>query len=524
MKKLRNMFSILIVLSMVVTMLTACGKSNKGTESSTNGSSGTNADAGVTTAANEEPYEIVMTFVTVGTDPADLSKVEAAISEYTLKEINCTVKFKPVSITELTTQYNLWTSSGEKVDLLFLFLSDLGSYVNEGKIIQLEDLVQYAPTITEDSKSSPFLKGGYYNNQLYAIPVINPAQGEGKAMYARTDLLEEAGYEKKDLYTYEDLDAIFSKIHAAHPDLTVLARAGAITQTYANYFVNYDNLGNGSAAAGVLMDVGSDNTKVVNLFETEEYKEMLKWQRQWYQAGYISKDAATTSDNATDWVKAGRCAGFFVGDDTIGNEANNEASTGYDLTQLNIKPTYVTTNTYNQLRWCITSMSERPDKVMQFLDLFYNDEYLINLIQNGIEGTHWVKTDDAKIIDFPDGINGTNTPFSNPLGIYGDKRNLYMFVPNTPDFYSISEQYTADALTKPSIALGYSFVSDDYTTEIAAISSVLSQYLTTLEYGTVDIDDVYPEFIAALKDAGIDKVIAANQQQLDEWLAAQKTK
>ncbi|HHV11661.1 MAG TPA: ABC transporter substrate-binding protein [Clostridiales bacterium] len=522
MKKLRKMCSILIMLSMVMTMFTACGKPTKrtsGTDAPTDNSS---AGTKVTGEADEAPYEIVMPFVTVGTTPADLGKVEAAISEYTMQEINCTVKFKPVSITELTTQYNLWTSSGEKVDLLFLFFSDLGSYVNEGKIVKLAELMQYAPTISKESEESPFLSGGYYNNELYAIPVINPAQGEGKAMYARTDLLEEAGYEKKDLYTYEDLDTIFAKIHAAHPDMTVMARAGAITTTYASGFINYDNLGNGSAAAGVLMNVGSDNTKVVNLYETDEYKELLQWQRKWYQAGYISKDAPTTSDNAGDWVKAGRCAGFSIGDDTIGNQANIEASSGYDITQLNIKSTYVTTNTYNQLRWCITTMSERPDKAMQFLDLLYNGEYLVNLIQNGIEGTHWVKTDDAKIIDFPEGINGVNTPFSNPLGIYGDKRNMSMFVPNTPDFYPISEQYTADALTKQSAALGYAFVSDDYTTELAAISSVLSQYLTTLEYGTVDIDSTLPEFISALKNAGIDDVIAANQKQLDEWLAANK--
>lgn len=514
-KKFKKVLSILIIFSMVVTMITACKKSDS-SKSKTNGTTDTTDRS----EAGEEPYEIVMPFVTTGTNPTDLNKVETAVSEYTMEKINCTVKFKPVSLTDLTTQYNLWASSGEKVDLLTLFLMDIGPYVNEGKIIALDDLLKNAPTVVADSKTSPFLSGGYYDNKLYAIPVINPAQGEGKAMYARTDLLEEAGYVKKDLYTFEDLDAIFSKIHEAHPDMIIIARGGALTTTYANSFIDYDNLGNASVAAGALMNVGSDNSTVVNFYETKEYKEFLQWQRKWYEAGYISKDSATTSDNAQDWVKAGRSAGFMIADDTIGNEANQEATTGYDLTQLNIKPTYVTTNTYNGLRWCITPMSEHPDKVMQFLDLLYDGEYLINLIQNGIEGVHWIDTKDDKIIDFPEGIDGTNTPYSNPLGIYGDKRNLYMFVPNSPDFYPISEQYTKNALTKPSLALGYSFISDDYTTEMAAISSVLNQYLTTLEYGTVDIDSTYPEFITSLKDAGIDQIIAANQKQLDEWLAA----
>ena len=35
-------------------------------------------------------------------------------------------------------------------------------------------------------------------------------------------------------------------------------------------------------------------------------------------------------------------------------------------------------------------------------------------------------------------------------------------------------------------------------------------------------EEIMPEFIAALKDAGIDEVIAANQAQLDAWFAAKQ--
>ena len=43
-----------------------------------------------------------------------------------------------------------------------------------------------------------------------------------------------------------------------------------------------------------------------------------------------------------------------------------------------------------------------------------------------------------------------------------------------------------------------------------------------MEYGTVVLDTVYPEFLKALESAGIDKIITENQKQLDEWLAQQK--
>lgn len=85
--------------------------------------------------ADDDPYEVVVSYVTLGSDPQDLSKVEEALSEYTKEKINCTVKFKTVPISNRTSQYNLWASSGEKIDLFVLYHQDLSSYASEGKFL-----------------------------------------------------------------------------------------------------------------------------------------------------------------------------------------------------------------------------------------------------------------------------------------------------------------------------------------------------------------------------------------------------
>ena len=54
------------------------------------------------------------------------------------------------------------------------------------------------------------------------------------------------------------------------------------------------------------------------------------------------------------------------------------------------------------------------------------------------------------------------------------------------------------------------------------ISNVMGEYIASLEYGFVDVDTVLPQFNQALKNAGIDKVIAENQKQFDEWLKTQE--
>ena len=295
-----------------------------------------------------------------------------------------------------------------------------------------------------------------------------------------------------------------------------------MSNTSAYQYIPYDTLGVAGGWAGVLLDALSGDTTVVNLYESDEYYEYLTWMQRWQEAGYLSADAATTNDQPMDWIKAGRCAGFTVGDDTPGNKENQKAYTGYEMVQLNIRPTYLTTNTYDQVRWCVSSTSENPGKALEFLNLLYDGPEVLNLLMNGIEGQHYVKHGDSMIISYPDGIDGMNPPYCVVLGIYGDKRNLYMHEPNEDSFYSDSDIYTENALKYPSVALGYTFNSSEYQTEMAAISSVINQYVTTLEYGMVaDLDATYQEFIDALDAAGMNRLVEANQEQLDAWLAQQ---
>ena len=69
-------------------------------------------------------------------------------------------------------------------------------------------------------------------------------------------------------------------------------------------------------------------------------------------------------------------------------------------------------------------------------------------------------------------------------------------------------------------ALGFVFDPSNEKTVVAAVQAVFDLYRLPLENGVVDPDENLPKFIQALKDAGIDTVIAEKQKQLDEWAAA----
>ncbi|MBQ9612179.1 MAG: ABC transporter substrate-binding protein [Lachnospiraceae bacterium] len=516
----KRLAALFMAISMGATLLTGCGGASSQNETSPQTDS-----SAAESQSSTDAYNVVISYVTLGSDPVDLKMVQDAMSDYTMEKFGCTVTLKSVPISNMTSEYNLWASSGEDIDLLCLFMQNIGTMVDEGKIIPLDDYMteENTPNLLSIADSNPFLSGGLYNGIQYGIPVVNPSQGEGKAMYAVGSYLDSVDYESKDIYTYEDMLSVFAKIKEQYPDITPWAQLGTLSSTMSTNFINCDQLGVSGGIAGVLMDVGNGSTDVVNLFETPEYYAFLQFMQQCYKNGYISSDAATSTDAGDDWVKSGRSAGFTIGDDTPGNVENRCASWSVDdVRQFNLKETYVTTSTYSAITWGVSSNSKNPAKALQVLDeLYAKDATLLNMIMNGLEGVHYIAREGSKIIDYPEGMDGTNTTYNNILGLYGDKRNMSMFSPNEDSFYTRSEEYTSNALKNQSAALGYTFVSEDYTNQIAQITSVLNQYLSSLEYGMVDdLDGYYQDFLGALKDAGIDEVVAANQEQLDAFLAA----
>lgn len=278
------------------------------------------------------------------------------------------------------------------------------------------------------------------------------------------------------------------------------------------YFSTRDSLGDDM---GVLLDNGKD-LKVVNWFETEEYAAELKKMREWYKAGYISKDAVTVKESTSDIIKAGKGAGNLA---TLkpGFDTQESRLSGMPIVSYQMLPPVAKTSTVTSIMWGIAKNSENPEKAMQFLNLMYSDKDIVNLLDWGIEGKHYVKVKD-NVIDYPEGVNAGNVGYSGMGWLFGNQFLSYIFNGDDEQLWEKMKQFNDGAIK--SKALGFTFDSSPVKTEFAAVSNVLDQYQAALENGALDPDKTLPEFIGKLKDAGIDKIIAEKQKQLDAWAAA----
>jgi putative aldouronate transport system substrate-binding protein len=148
----------------------------------------------------------------------------------------------------------------------------------------------------------------------------------------------------------------------------------------------------------------------------------------------------------------------------------------------------------------------------------YTDEQVVNLINYGIEGEHYIMLGE-NTIGYPEGLDPMSHPYALNLSWeFGNSFLSYIPAGMNPDMWNMARESNDSAL----LSKAFGFVPDmsGVTTEFTNVLSVINQYMLPLNTGAIDPADYLPEFIEKLKSAGIDTIIAAKQAQLDAWLSA----
>ncbi|GAA3409956.1 ABC transporter substrate-binding protein [Paenibacillus hodogayensis] len=463
-----------------------------------------------------KPVELTMVFP-VSTEQKDLKAVQDKINKITQEKINATVKLVQITKGAWAQQTTLMLSGNEKMDLI---VSGRGTYeqqVAKGHYLAIDDYLdkygQGAKKAVED-QSPVYLNATKINGKTYGITSIRDLAADfGVTM--RKDLVDKYKIDTKAIKALDDLDAVYKTIKENEPDVVPVIKYANSVLGNPFYGGFMDPLGD---AYGVLP--GHDNgLKVVNWIETPEYAKMLDTTRRWYLAGYIAKDAATNTEIWQNLFKSGKAFSTFHHMSPF-SEKQNSLSLGVELVQVPLLPAVASNVNITAYMWSIPRNAQDPERSMMLLNLMYTDKELINLLDWGIEGQHYVKKSD-NVIDFAPGVNASNSgyyPYQNWL--FGNMFHSYLFNGEEPDRNKTLAEFNKNA--KKSKALGFSYNPEPVKTEIAALVNVTNQYTLALETGTVDPAKVLPEYIKQVRAAGIDKVIAEKQKQLDAWVAANK--
>ncbi len=514
----KRILAICLAAIMIAGLFAACG-SNPAVSAESDGASAAPAADSASAPAKEPAYDITFMYV-VGGDYPDQAKVEQAMKDLVLNKLNMNLSVVTVPST-YTTQLMLALASGEALDVFPLPAdgSGVGSYITNGYIEDLGPLLD----VNGDHIKAVYgdeWKIANVSGFVYAIP-MNKERDYAGAMIMRKDILDAIGLDVGEncskLTKLEDMTDIFKAVHKAYPNMTVFG--GDYIYTPASIFLGrgIDNLGN---EFGVLLDP-ANNTKVTNWYESDEYIRRVKLMREWYQAGYVQKDMATSTDSGTTQMRSGS---LFCDFDLTKpyRDVEAEQSTGFPCVSFDFDEPVKNSCTILD-GWSIAHNSQKPEKAMEFLNWVYGSAEFNNLMNWGIEGEHFVYEDkgNSPIINFPAGVDMDSVGYHQNRG--WELPNQYiagLWKGNPADLPEAMAAYNKDM--KVSKAYGFIFDGAQFETELANLNSVREKYAYALGSGSVDPDTEIAKFNEELYSAGLQKIMDAKQTQLDAWLAAKK--
>lgn len=509
MSKRKSILTWLLVIAMIGSLLSACGSNNGGEAEGDSSSS--------------EPETVSFATLSFNKIPNDLSRITEAINKITREKINVEVDLKIYGPADYAQKVNLALQSGEKLDL-FTGWEQFPNYASKKQLYPLNDLIaehgQELKAILDKDFGPDLLEATTIDGEIYGIPANRGMSIPVNFVYD-ADLLRELGFSEDDIDSVDDLPAIFDAVQQHKPDIVPFGPINvnpsdtALMQLLKGVH-KVDYLTDSSGVGVVIGDSG----EVVNYYETNVFKEGVGMMREWYQKGYLQKDAAVATSPFSEMIASGRGFSFMGGYGGMAAGKALSAQMGKNVEMTRIAPFYFDTNAVIAVTWMMSSTTKVPEASMKFLNLLFSDEELLNTLLHGIEGEDYVKVDEHHV-KFPDGKDAATVEYTSNLssGLLGSESLQYQL--EGTDWSDIELKLKENKETERSPYFGFIFNQNEVKTEISAVNNVVNQYLPGLVTGSLDPEEVIPQFVKALNDAGADTIIEAKQQQLDAWLANQ---
>ncbi|MCM1191711.1 MAG: ABC transporter substrate-binding protein [Butyrivibrio sp.] len=505
------------VLALVLTAAMAgsmmgCGDSDSGNAGTSGGSQATGGAVEADADPSRWPTVTVQTLV--GTRMPDEEMVEEKLNEY-LVSINAGVKMDMVQIEMAGMSETLTLMLSDKNQPLdvwcWRFYSNLDGCVKNEQCIPLDGYKELYPDLWE-MYPDKVMQTQQIGGVQYAIPSVD-SYGTYETYMFREDLAKELGIADRDgeKITLEEMTQIMKDAKAAHPEYAYMIN------TNDEPVIGIDSLGNPNWL-GVLMNRGVGQTEIVNLYETQEWKDYCYLMKEWNDAGLQMDDPLNNSmtiEQYNNGVAAGCYVGGYSADYIKALLAYSPyMSVQYRLTDL------VGTSASVLGGWMVSSVCKNPDAAMKALYLLTTDEKVARFFILGIEGVHYT-VDENGCAWYAEGVDPNNLTWNMTCPWFYPNQCL-----SHPLETTMSTYYT-DMLDAPnhaefSSAMGFIFDSTAVYDQMAACATVVAQYRDALLYGLVDVDTYLEKFNQELKDAGIDDVIAEEQRQFEEFLASQK--
>lgn len=450
----------------------------------------------------------------IGDEQKDAGMVLEKVNEYIVPRIGASLKIVNVGGTEYNQKMQVIINTGSKWDLCFTssWANDYLQNANKGAFLALDDLI--SDTEMYEAIDSRFWEAAKVQGEIYGVPHEKEIGNMPMWVFTK-EYVDKYEIPYEELHTLEDLEPWLEVIKENEPDVIPMYLTKDYTApTYMDKI--QDPVG---------IEYGDETLTVKNVFETDRMKETLRTMRKYYEAGYINKDAAATSDDKTKKRFVTKGDGQPYAELVWGKDL------GYEVVVSPIMDTSITNTSARGALTAVNAHSEHPAQAVELLNLINTDEYLRNLLNYGIEGVHWERAEvpeaEAEAAKGKPYIYDTKLKlieekardYSAAYWVQGGLFHTYVLENEPIDKWATFKEFNDASEEAPSF--GFDFNLEPVSTQVAGFRSILDEFGKALYTGSVDPDEYLPKLQEKLETAGIQKVIDEMQSQVDQW---EKTK
>jgi putative aldouronate transport system substrate-binding protein len=278
-----------------------------------------------------------------------------------------------------------------------------------------------------------------------------------------------------------------------------------------------------------------NDLKVVNEYETADYKLFSDNMSKWFKNGYIIKDIMSIENKRAYEEKPDGNIMFshgWVYVTTPEAQAAYSKGLGFNVYYYPLHNDWFVANARSNVNMSIPQQSKNAVKAIKFLELVNTQDTgdLATLLSYGIEGKHWTMV--SPVVPGKTPMKIKTLEYDSTQGTTAASYSTYPWAIQTNLMAGVNQGFDANAadimkalLKKSRVTpiMGFNPKLADLATEWAQVQAVVKEYQYQLEFGTLaDNTAVYNEFLAKLKAAGNDKIIASLQTQLDAFMKAKK--
>ncbi|WP_337102235.1 extracellular solute-binding protein [Paenibacillus sp. YIM B09110] len=509
-KKTKKTVSSMIAMGMVVSVVLGGCSSGNNNEAPNATNTSTAAPEPTETAEPTKEFVDISWYMRKPIDTMnDQEAIEAEANKAIKEAVNANLHFTFIDAASWEDKMKLMSASGEKYDLVFTsnWTNPIDTNVQKGAFLPLDDLLkEYGQDILAKVDERAW-KAVTYNGKIMAVPSQSPFTTPQGIVFKK-DLVEKYNVDYKQIKNLKDLEPYLETIKKNEPTITPLLVTKTVSaagdfiadHTIVTKGIRYDEIGN----------------KLV--FETDipQYVDNYRTMHDYYLKGYVAKDAAVKTDFTAE-AKSGK---YAVMRDSGGYTEDGSKSTalfGFPTVESLVYYPIISTSNMVGAATAISKTSKNPERAMELLNAVWKDKQLSNTLAFGLEGKNYtVKSGagtDAISIEAKSGAEQTWAIWHNWLGPLWDQWDSSW---NSKASLELMQKNNDEA--KTSAILGFLFNGENVKSEIVQVNAVYAELLPILITGAMtDYDAFLADMKKRLADAGLDKIKAEAQTQLDAW-------